>query len=92
MKIYIVSLLHRATIKNVVVKKFTFTTLSPDEFLVYNSEAIPIFIPAPIFGTERVTYHQSSSLVSTVKKISVMICILNTLSLFQDIDFIYLRL
>jgi len=37
-------------------------------------------------------YHQLSSLVSIFREISAVICILNTLSLFQVRDFIYLRL
>jgi len=42
-------------VEDVVVKKFTFASSSPDVFLVYNPAAIPIFIPAPIFGIERVS-------------------------------------
>ena len=53
------------------------------EIVCYNPRATPTFILSPIFGIER---------VSSVTKISVVKCILNTLSLFQVRDFIHLRL
>ena len=56
---------------------------------VYNAKAIPISIPDPIYMALN-EYHRS--LMSIFREISAVICILNTLWLFQVRDFIYLRL
>jgi len=56
-----------------------------NEIILYNPRAIPISVPDPIYGIERVS---SAKLLGVyIQEISAVIRILNTLSLFQETSY-----